>query len=210
MTMHFARQLLALTLFMMPATASAQSVSEPRTGSSADAGLKSQAVSTEGYISDNDYPPEAIRNYAEGTVVVKFTISTNGRVPVCEIAESSGSDVLDDTSCKLIRDRFRYTPAKGSDGKAIPETRTQRIKWRLPGGDERLEEMTPSTLEIELIVAPDGSVKACKVVKALGYSPNVSVSACSYMMAHRKFKPFEGTRDKRITYHDTIDVADVE
>ncbi len=194
----------------MPSNISAQTVREPKVGNSAAAGVKSPAVQAEGYISDNDYPREAIRNYAEGTVVVQFTISTNGRVPVCEIAQSSGSDLLDETSCALIKERFKYVPARGIDGKAVSETRTQRITWRLPGGEATLEDITPSTLDIELIVSPDGSIRECKVLKAVGFSSNVPESACAYMKAHRKFKPFEGTKDKRLTYHDTVEVADVE
>lgn len=194
----------------MTASISGQAASEPKTENAAAAGVRSQAVQTEGYISDNDYPREAIHNYAEGTVVVQFTISTNGRVPVCEIAQSSGSDLLDETSCALIKDRFKYVPARGIDGKAVSETRTQRITWRLPGGEASLEDITPSTLDIELIVSPDGSIKACKVLKAVGFNANVPESACAYMKAHRKFKPFEGTKDKRLNYHDTVEVSEVQ
>lgn len=62
-----------------------------------------------GTIVEADYPPAALRAGEQGTVTARVTISEMGRVTACSIAETSGSRSLDDTTCRLIRARFRYS-----------------------------------------------------------------------------------------------------
>jgi TonB family protein len=80
----------------------------------------------------DDYPPAALRARAEGIVVVRYVIATNGVPEACEIVESSGNADLDRQSCTIVTSRFRFRPAIGDDGRPTTETRTQRIIWRLP------------------------------------------------------------------------------
>jgi periplasmic protein TonB len=81
-------------------------------------------------ISDDDYPPAAIRNEESGTSVATFTIGTDGKVASCNAGGASAS--LDAETCKLILRRFRFKPALDSSGQPIAETRSQRVTWRLP------------------------------------------------------------------------------
>lgn len=83
-----------------------------------------------GSISDEDYPPSAIRNEEAGTSVATFTIGTDGRVTTCNA--SGASAALDAETCKLIIRRFRYKPALDTGGSPVSETKTQRVTWRLP------------------------------------------------------------------------------
>lgn len=79
-----------------------------------------------------DYPPEAVRNRWEGTVVADLTISVEGVPTACRIVKSSGHKVLDDATCDLIIRRARFVPAKDSGGNPKSDTfRTPPIVWRL-------------------------------------------------------------------------------
>lgn len=92
--------------------------------------VATKAVLRGGSISDEDYPPAAVRNEEAGTSVATFTIGTDGRVGSCNASGASAS--LDAETCKLIIRRFRFKTALDASGQPIAETRTQRVTWRLP------------------------------------------------------------------------------
>lgn len=85
-----------------------------------------------GLIRGDDYPSSAQSRGDEGTVRVRLTVGTNGRVTNCAVASSSGSRTLDDTTCRLLRSRARFTPARDNNGNPIQDTVTSPpITWRL-------------------------------------------------------------------------------
>ena len=83
--------------------------------------------------SHDDYPADAQRNDEQGTVGVSLSIGTDGRVSGCSVTSSSGSRSLDNATCRILRSRARFTPAKLSNGQATTDTYNQRITWRLEG-----------------------------------------------------------------------------
>lgn len=85
-----------------------------------------------GFITMEDYPAAALRAGHSGTVVARYTIGPDGRVLDCAIAQSSGHESLDSTTCMLIRRRFRYRPAIDAAGNPAASVYTQRIRWSLP------------------------------------------------------------------------------
>ena len=89
----------------------------------------SHAQRVEGQLSNSDYPVSAKLAGIEGLVAVRFTIQANGRVSGCQVVKSSGSSMLDGTTCRLIERRFRYRPARDSRGVAIAETATTSFTW---------------------------------------------------------------------------------
>ena len=84
------------------------------------------------YASRDDYPPMALRNREQGQVAFALAVGTDGRVSDCHITESSGSPALDMTTCRLMRSRARFTPARDSAGNAVPDTAAGEIGWHLP------------------------------------------------------------------------------
>jgi protein TonB len=82
-------------------------------------------------ISAYDYPDEAIRNHEQGVVRFAVVIGINGRIKNCTIMESSGSRVLDAQTCKLIRQRARFTPVRDANGHPIEDTYAAAITWAL-------------------------------------------------------------------------------
>jgi protein TonB len=95
------------------------------------AGGAMHAQRRSGSLRDRDYPPAARRAGAEGTVHVRFTVDIDGRVGGCTVTRSSGHAALDTTTCRLIEQRFRYRPARDSQGRAVPETVSLFYQWGL-------------------------------------------------------------------------------
>lgn len=93
--------------------------------------IASRARLISGTISNKDYPRGAARANIGGTVVVFYTVLANGRLTGCNIKRSSGNVELDRTTCRLIEQRFRYDPARDSDGNAITDVTGWQQKWWL-------------------------------------------------------------------------------
>jgi protein TonB len=89
-----------------------------------------KAVQKGGSITNDDYPPSAVRNEESGVSVASFTVGTDGKVTACNA--SGASPTLDAEACKLIIRRFRFKPALDTGGSPIEENKTQRIRWDLP------------------------------------------------------------------------------
>lgn len=82
-----------------------------------------------GRIKDSDYPLDASVSGVSGRVGVRFVVAVDGRVPACQVTRSSGSRLLDDTTCRLIRERFRFRPARDADGDAFESVVTSNQYW---------------------------------------------------------------------------------
>lgn len=83
-------------------------------------------------LSDSDYPDSAIRNGEEGAVSFRLSVGTDGSVIGCDVLGSSGSIVLDSTTCRLMATRVRFRPAADSAGRPVQGAFEGRIVWRLP------------------------------------------------------------------------------
>jgi protein TonB len=79
----------------------------------------------------SDYPREALRHGWQGDVTVDMTVGIQGRVTGCTIIESSGHEVLDETTCKIVTDRARFLPARDSAGNPVESHYQTHINWRL-------------------------------------------------------------------------------
>ena len=101
-------------------------------GGSRASGVPQRARQLAGSLTRADYPPEALRAGAEGTTRVRFTVDPSGRVSNCAVTTSSRNAALDAKVCSVLRDRYRFAPARDSAGNAIAEERTQRFTWVLP------------------------------------------------------------------------------
>ncbi|OYY68440.1 energy transducer TonB [Sphingomonas sp. 28-63-12] len=96
----------------------------------------SQAAGAKGdensWISQDDYPPSALREEKEGTSVIAWTINTQGRVEGCHTVQTSGSSDLDDAACRALTRRGRYKPAQDQNGNPIATTKSRRVRWVIP------------------------------------------------------------------------------
>lgn len=84
------------------------------------------------YVSDEDYPSSAARNEEQGTTRFRLAVGPNGRVTDCTVTSSSGSSALDSTTCRLMKQRARFTPARNNRDEPTGDTVTSAIRWVLP------------------------------------------------------------------------------
>jgi protein TonB len=85
-----------------------------------------------GLITTDDYPQDAIRNEQQGTTAIRLDVGPDGRVTNCTVTSSSGSSSLDNTACRLLKSRARFTPATDSTGAKVSDSVSTRIRWQLP------------------------------------------------------------------------------
>ncbi|MEO5494767.1 MAG: energy transducer TonB [Sphingomonas sp.] len=84
------------------------------------------------YFGADNYPPAAIRAGAQGRVVARLSVGTDGRVTDCQVTASSGNGDLDSTTCRIAKSRVRFTPAQDASGSPIASTYTLPVRWVLP------------------------------------------------------------------------------
>ena len=118
------------------------------------------------WVTTDDYPIEAMRYDQQGTVDFRLNVGTNGEVLSCAIIESSGFDLLDETTCNLIRERASFWPALNEHGDPVASFYTNRVRWVIPSN----RETTPSDYKIvySIVIEPDGHVSSCEVLEIEG------------------------------------------
>jgi periplasmic protein TonB len=77
-----------------------------------------------------DYPPEMQRMGIEGRVVARLYIDENGDVKRVTITERAGHG-FDEVARDSLK-KFKFTPARTSDGKAVPTNITYKYTFQLP------------------------------------------------------------------------------
>ena len=85
------------------------------------------------YITPDDYPHAALRARQQGRVAVRLDVNGIGRVTGCTITASSRSAILDAATCRILRSRLRFEPARDAGGAAVPGTYDTFVDWMLPG-----------------------------------------------------------------------------
>jgi len=97
------------------------------------AALRQRPVTTNLFgINADDYPPEALLRAIEGRVLVRIAVSAQGRASECATVATSGSAVIDETTCRVIRRRARFRPARDAAGRAVPARYVSSVTWLVP------------------------------------------------------------------------------
>lgn len=112
-----------------------------------------------------DYPPGPLRREEEGVTGFQVTVQPDGRVATCEITRSSGSDDLDEATCKLITERARFAPATDKRGRKVEAPWSSSIRWKIPK-DKPLPQ--PMELVMSMLVDKDGNVSDCRIERVVG------------------------------------------
>jgi periplasmic protein TonB len=89
------------------------------------------AMPLQSLINIADYPPSALREREQGRPGFRLTVGPDGRVTGCVILVSSGSPALDSTTCRVLRNRARFTPAVDSNGRPVEDLYWGEIAWRI-------------------------------------------------------------------------------
>ncbi|MFN6936257.1 MAG: TonB family protein [Tsuneonella sp.] len=96
---------------------------------SGGAGFGSPPVRITGTLRDSDYPREAQTSQLAGTVGISFRVRTDGKVDHCIIERSSEHALLDDLTCRLFTQRYRFRPATNAAGEPIEAVLRTSFTW---------------------------------------------------------------------------------
>lgn len=94
-------------------------------------------------VSPDDYPSQAIANKAQGTVRFRLDVGSDGRVTGCTILRSSRSSILDSSTCRLMRSRARFDPARNAAGRPVMGQVESEFGWTLGALQAPVRAATP-------------------------------------------------------------------
>jgi len=80
-------------------------------------------------IKDEDYPAAAMEGNQSGVVRFALLVDEQGKVADCTVIETSGVPTLDAQSCAIIKQRAKFEPAIGPDGKPAKDAKVGTIRW---------------------------------------------------------------------------------
>ena len=80
-----------------------------------------------------DYPAIAAVQEQMGSAAFVLLIDEQGKVADCTVTGTSGVASLDAQSCAIVKERAKFKPAIGLDGKPAKSSYFQRIMWRIEG-----------------------------------------------------------------------------
>lgn len=84
------------------------------------------------WVTNDDYPSDALRREEQGVTAYRLEIGTDGRVTGCSVTTSSGSQSLDDAACRYLTRRARFNPAKDGSGNPTNAVYSGRVRWQMP------------------------------------------------------------------------------
>lgn len=83
------------------------------------------------WANGDDYPADALAAGQQGRVSFTLYVDAAGRVIGCDIDASSGGKLLDAGTCRIMRARARFLPARGADGQPVPGEYADSVRWRI-------------------------------------------------------------------------------
>lgn len=108
------------------------------------------------------YPSESLQRGEEGVVRARVGVDAKGRPTSCTIVASSGSASLDMASCKLIRERGTFSPARDRRKRAVAGDVTLPIRWQIQTVEQPLD-LTDFSVRLNYALkagVPDGACRA--------------------------------------------------
>ncbi|MFC3172924.1 energy transducer TonB [Novosphingobium bradum] len=100
-------------------------------------GPESRPRQIRGRLSQRDLPDGLLAPGAEASVGVRYTVLTDGTVGDCVVTRSSGIAALDPVPCRLIRERFRFRPARDGWGRPVNAQIVETHTWVEEPSDEQ-------------------------------------------------------------------------
>lgn len=82
------------------------------------------------WVEAGDYPPGAMQRPGDYIVEFELGVAAGGAITRCTVTRSSGSAAVDDVTCRALRQRGYFEPARDTDGKPVAGLYSDRIGWR--------------------------------------------------------------------------------
>lgn len=120
------------------------------------------------WVTNADYPLDAWRNEEVGEVSYELKVDRAGQVTGCKVTESTATARLKAETCRLLRERARFEPARDKKGNAIASVYPGYVAW-----ERREPEMGSSSFTIKIGFTLDerGGVRNCRIVERSGELP---------------------------------------
>ena len=185
----------AVTMFLMAASMAAAPV----------------PIDFQNLMSPDDYPTDSLIKGDEGVVRFAVTISADGVPTACTVAQGSGSEFLDATTCSLLTHRAHFKPAQDEKGKPIVAVYRGNLRWQLPV-DPKVPAATPpkpqqpgkvdlalamkklpegvaagTRLSLNMFVSEKGKIEQCWPGHSTTLPDNIQKDACKQFTS--QFKP---------------------
>jgi protein TonB len=90
-------------------------------------GVPTRAQRIAGALDYRDYPGR--RSDRVESVGVRFTVEPSGSVSNCRVTQSSGNARVDAATCRIIEQRFRYSPARSAAGEPVQSIQNTVFDW---------------------------------------------------------------------------------
>jgi hypothetical protein len=119
------------------------------------------------WLSNADYPPESWRNGEEGDVNYYLAVDSAGMVTSCDV-EGSASAALKAETCRLMRERARFEPARDDKGKAIAATYAGYHVWSRREPDFGSSSFT---MKVGFTLDERGRSSNCRMIEQSGDIP---------------------------------------
>ncbi|MGQ0558274.1 MAG: energy transducer TonB [Sphingosinicella sp.] len=161
------------------------------------------------YITQADYPTEALLENEQGNVVFELSVSSLGRVTGCRIISSSASQRLNEVTCRALQ-RAQFRPARDTQGVPVADIIRSQITWAIPeppplrararranlasyvgDGDypfTAIRNNEQGVVYFALEVSAEGRVSRCHITRSSG-SQALDNQTCHIMMRHARFDP---------------------
>ena len=84
------------------------------------------------WIQERDYRSNWIRQGLSGVAGFTLQIDARGRVSDCTITRSTGHEALDGATCRLLKRRARFDPARDPAGNRVAGSYSSSVAWEIP------------------------------------------------------------------------------
>lgn len=157
------------------------------------------ATPPQDWVTDDDYPPEALKARRQGRVSFVLTIDPQGKPSACGITESSGVIQLDVETCRLMMARARFAPALDAEGRPAASEWSSRFRWELPPLDFPLASWA---FNGRFSVGAKGKVLSCSEESFGAAPPRRGTPWCeARRRGAREWAPLGGTAAKPLAIH---------
>jgi len=82
-----------------------------------------------GRLHFSDLPDNLRDGTVSGTVSVEYDVGVDGRARNCTVTRSSGNAELDQATCRLIEERFRFDPSRDAESRPVPSAIVENHSW---------------------------------------------------------------------------------
>lgn len=144
------------------------------------------------WFSPEEYPAEALRDEAEGSVAFQVEVGANGAPGRCLVTRSSGHSSLDEATCGVVMRRGRFRPAVDARGRPVASTFRSTVSWRIPASPRSVYRATIVDLPV------DGSSPRCRV-EARGIDPD-EARQCASVLRDEEFLRQMAPQYRQLTF----------